>query len=87
MGEGSCGLDTTLGSKEPWMNKLLNRLLPAVGTGIWICAAHLAVAESITVIPVEDSTISEKDMFSPQGSGSTPITRCWLAVIWTQRIG
>lgn len=53
------------------MKNLLKRLLPVVAKGIWLCAATLAVAESVTLVPIEDSTISEKDMSSPQGSGST----------------
>ncbi len=47
------------------MKGLLNRLLPVV------VSSNLTIAESVTLIPIEDSTISEKDLSSPQGSGST----------------
>lgn len=53
------------------MKDLPKRLALVLANVISFCIATLACADNVTLIPVEDSTISEKDMSLPEGNAST----------------
>lgn len=53
------------------MKDLPERLLGVVTIVVWLCAATIAGAGNVSLLPVEDATISEKDLSSPQGSDTS----------------